>query len=443
MSGVNTTNLITATLLDSVLGNRAGTTVKVSVADLAAQLAASGAIADRLNEIDAALTGVPIVLFVAGQSNAANRTAYAPFVAPPNLWMWSYAGSTLSNAAATTTVGNFETGSALAGKANWGMMIGARAAIDNPTRPVFVVNISKGGAQIAQWDVAAADPNMWTATLANIPAALAEIAALTGQTVTRFDAAFWWQGESDLDTNTTYAAALDALINRFRAQSWFGVTTPVICSGLSPYWTTDLSVMNKNIRQAVSMDASRRRFVATSILPQALWDASSNYIHMSGAGYWEAAKLAWDAYANGIGFGVGANWQYDPEDTGGFVFGQGKPLDGYFAQFVESQAASTIVAVFNPSTDTAARAKFQARVAEKQVTLECDPTLGARLVSSDDYIGLIAAGKALFFCNSPNADNQTSATLLLQIGGAFVSKRVLVGAADSAGTGFRTLRVQN
>ncbi|TKD12231.1 hypothetical protein FBT96_20460, partial [Rhodobacter capsulatus] len=106
-----------------------------SVADLAAQLAASGALADRLDDLDAAMAGRPFVIFVAGQSNAARRVAYAPFSPPPNLFMWSYAGTSLSASAATTTIGTFQTGAAIAGTSNWGMMIGARAAIEYPTRP--------------------------------------------------------------------------------------------------------------------------------------------------------------------------------------------------------------------------------------------------------------------------------------------------------------------
>ncbi|TQD37482.1 sialate O-acetylesterase [Rhodobacter capsulatus] len=445
MAGVNTTNLITATLLDSVLGNRAGTTVKAPVADLAAQLAASGALADRLNNLDAAMAGRPFVIFVAGQSNAARRVTYGPFSPPPNLYMWSYAGTALSAAAATTTIGTFQTGAAIAGTSNWGMMIGARAAIEYPTRPVFVINISRGGIPIAQWDAAAADPNMWTATLANVPAALAEIAALTGQTVDRIDAAFWWQGEADASNAAGYPALLDALITRFRDLSWFGRTAPVICSGLSPYWSTNLeSIMDLAIRMAVSMDAGRRRFVDTNLLPQSFWDPTDSYIHMTGAGYWEASDLAWDAYANGGGSAaVGENWQYDGENTGGFVFGRSLPLAGYFGAFVKDWAGASLLAIVNNSTDGAARARLQARVGAKSVNLECDPGSGGRLVSSDDYWGLIAAGLTLAVFQAPAADNQTSATLLTKIGGVTVTKKVKIGAADSGGTGYRMLRIDN
>ncbi|WP_444444226.1 sialate O-acetylesterase [Rhodobacter capsulatus] len=306
------------------------------------------------------------------------------------------------------------------GTSNWGMMIGARAAIEYPTRPVFVINISRGGIPIAQWDAAAADPNMWTATLANVPAALAEIAALTGQTVDRIDVAYWWQGEADASNAAGYPALLDALITRFRDLSWFGRTAPVICSGLSPYWLTNLeSIMDLAIRMAVSMDAGRRRFVDTNLLPQVFWDPTDAYIHMTGAGYWEASDLAWDAYANGGGSAaVGEGWQYDRENTGGFVFGQSLPLAGYFGAFVKDWAGASLLAIVNNSTDGAARARLQARVGAKSVNLECDPGSGGRLVSTDDYWELIAAGLTLAVFQAPAADNQTSATLLTKIGGS-------------------------
>lgn len=64
-------------------------------------------------------------------------------------------------------------------------------------------------------------------------------------------------------------------------------------------------------------------------------------------------------------------------------------------------------------------------------------------LASDDYWGLIAAGLVIASFTSPKGDNQTSATLLTQIGGVTVAKKVRVGAADSGGTGYRMLRVEN
>ena len=192
------------------------------------------------------------------------------------------------------------------------------------------------------------------------------------------------------------------------------------------------------------MDAGRRRFVDTNLLPQVFWDPTDAYIHMTGAGYWEASDLAWDAFANGGGSAaVGENWQYDGENTGGCVFGRLLPLAGYFGAFVKDWAGASLLAIVNNSTDGAARARLQARVGAKSVNLECDPCTGGRLVSTDDYWGLIAAGLTLAVFQAPAADNQTSATLLTKIGGVTVTKKVKMGAADSGGTGYRMLRVEN
>jgi hypothetical protein len=144
----------------------------------------------------AGLKGEPLVIFVSGQSNAARRIP-SPGRRPRTSGRGPYAGSALSDAAATTTIGTFQTGAALNGTANWGIMIGARAAIDHPDRPVFVINISKGGLSIDQWGRDGGEPeHVDGPSSTNMDAAFAEIATITGKTVNRIDGMFWWQGKA-------------------------------------------------------------------------------------------------------------------------------------------------------------------------------------------------------------------------------------------------------
>ena len=55
-NGVRTTDLTPDTLLDDVMGNREGSLVRVPMSNLAAQLAASGEIAARIDEVEALVT---------------------------------------------------------------------------------------------------------------------------------------------------------------------------------------------------------------------------------------------------------------------------------------------------------------------------------------------------------------------------------------------------
>ncbi|SDE66014.1 Phage portal protein [Rhodobacter capsulatus] len=48
---------------------------------------------------------------------------------------------------------------------------------------------------------------------------------------------------------------------------------------------------------------------------------------------------------------MGEGWQYDRENTGGFVFGRSLPLAGYFGAFVKDWAGASLLAIVNNSTD--------------------------------------------------------------------------------------------
>ncbi|MFV0302091.1 MAG: sialate O-acetylesterase [Paracoccus sp. (in: a-proteobacteria)] len=430
-----TENLPTSALVDTLVGNYQGNTRKISIDNLAAQMN-SGAGGE-------ALAGWPLVIFVSGQSNAAGRPSGYNWQVPANLWMWSYAGSGLSDASATTTIGTFETGAALNGFGNWGMFIGARAAREYPDRPVFVINISKGGCAIAQWEVAAPNPNMWTAIQNNLPAAFAEIQSITGKPVNRIDAAYWWQGESDLG-NPDLPDDLDSVIARLRTLSWYQTGTPILISGFSPFWSADLSVLNKHMKRVVARDPQRRRFINTSLLPQGHWDPADNYIHMTASGYFNASQLAWDSFANGAGEMVGGNFQYDGDDTGNFMFGDAIPAIGYYAAFRRDQPGDTALCIWNESADATARARLLVRVGTNASDLQCYPELTAtRLTSTFNRWEFVSGGTLIGRFDEPTTDLQTGLLLRKRTDGAVTSQRVTLGASDSAGSGYRVLRVPN
>jgi hypothetical protein len=79
---------------------------------------------------------------------------------------------------------------------------------------------------------------------------------------------------------------------------------------------------------------------------------------------------------------------------------------------------------------------------DNTVDFEAHPTDGARMLSTIKQWQFLGAAATMLRLDDPG-DNQTCAWLLVQIGGVESLKRVTLGAADSAGSGFRTLRVTN
>ncbi|MGB0440379.1 MAG: hypothetical protein ACPGFC_09795, partial [Paracoccaceae bacterium] len=61
-NGIRTPDLDPATLLDDVLGNRDGSTTRQSMANLSTQIAGSGAVADRFDELEAQITSGQIAV---------------------------------------------------------------------------------------------------------------------------------------------------------------------------------------------------------------------------------------------------------------------------------------------------------------------------------------------------------------------------------------------
>ena len=167
MSGVNSPNLVSAALLDSVLGNRNSTTVKTSINDLAAQLAASpamtGLVGDRQPaspRLDALAAAPPPsaraaiigtaaggytnrgrarrVLLMPSQSNFENHNAVS-WTPPPNLFVWD-GGVGGVTGTAFKACPNYKVTVPLA--------IAARLAEQDPDTDYYLVVVATGGTGI-------------------------------------------------------------------------------------------------------------------------------------------------------------------------------------------------------------------------------------------------------------------------------------------------------
>jgi len=240
------------------------------------------------------IAGKPIVILATGQSNIANYAVLA-WTPPTNLFLWNWDG----NVDAPTA-----TGTAFAAMRNDRMALAysfaTKVAQDNPSSPVYVINIGNGGQPISKWLTGAPVPDMYDCVKRNVEAALAVIGVST------VDLMLWWQGEADavLDT-VTYPANFAALQARLRAETWFPFATPVLMMSLSPYYTDSrVPRYNPMLRAVVAMEPATRIWVDTTMLPQALWDPTGGlYIHMLAAGYKTAGELAYTAFKTGSGSG--------------------------------------------------------------------------------------------------------------------------------------------
>lgn len=327
--------------------------------------------------------GRPYVILVSGQSNAANRQPFAHTI-PSNLRMWSYAGSQLTPSAASTFIGTFEAASATNAYSNFGMWIGVAAARAMPNRTVYVINISRGGAAIAQWEPDAVDPKMLQALDNNVPAALTALSTESGQTVTEVDCFFWWQGESDASAGlATYANVFGSLHTRLRARSWFPWYTQITICGLTPYNPANFAaIFNDRLLETVSLDTDTRRFYNPGTIPQEFWDPADNYIHMTAAGYRLAGLAAWDAFFVG-GYRKGLKFAQYSDANDAFVFGPGIPSPNFHAQFVKNFAGIARLAETNSSADPAAGASIGANNAGVGVRMEITQASGGLVASTD------------------------------------------------------------
>jgi len=228
----------------------------------------------------------PLVLLATGQSELES--------------VWSFSWSPQANA----LVWNWDyvdghVGSAFAALSSITIRIAERFASEVarllPGRKVCVVNIAKGSQNIAQWMTGASSPDMFQNILNNVVPALAAVGKTT------IDGLIWYQGVSQTATPYSYANDFETVQARFRAQSWFPRTTPVIVLGLAPssiagsaFFAND--AVNAQLQAVVRADQGCRRFVDTSTLDAGLWDAT---VHPNGAGSAAVGTMAAQAYVNG------------------------------------------------------------------------------------------------------------------------------------------------
>lgn len=235
----------------------------------------------------------PLVILATGQSNISVTRSYT-WTPAANLSVWN-----LVQQGADTDVGTAF--SAPGNNISMGLAFAERIARDNTDRPVYLMNVGWGGVSISQWLPGASSPDLFKQVDNNVAAALAVIG------VSHIDVLLWWQGENDaIYASSTYPQDFDAVIARFQTKSWFEEGTPTIIMGLSPYADAVsplVALFGNTLRQTAARAPAQRTFVSLRGLPQGDWEATENYIHMTGPGYYAAGGLAYDAFRSGANSG--------------------------------------------------------------------------------------------------------------------------------------------
>jgi hypothetical protein len=106
--------------------------------------------------------------------------------------------------------------------------IASDIAAANSGRPVYVIGVATGSQSIAQWLPGASASDMYANITANVVPARAAIG------VSKMDALYWYQGESRTASPDLYVDHFNAVMNRFKMESWFPQATPVIIYALAP-----------------------------------------------------------------------------------------------------------------------------------------------------------------------------------------------------------------
>lgn len=238
--------------------------------------------------------GKPIVILTTGQSNFVRSPTLA-WVPEADATVWNYNG----------TDGNI--GSAFVALDGTKMNTPQKMASDiskaNPSRKVYLINISISGIAIAKWLSGATGPGMWTNITNNVPVALAAIGVST------IDALFWWQGNADWGVagEYNYATTFETIVAQFKGQSWFPTETPIMINGIGSTQDTGFSGydrFNELLQFCSNQQPELRKYIDPSTFPGAsFWDGTDPG-HLTAAGYSAVGGMMAKEYLSGARQGL-------------------------------------------------------------------------------------------------------------------------------------------
>lgn len=228
-----------------------------------------------------------VAIFCTGQSNFARQSILqTPAEAfPSNLKFW--------NGTATTAGTEWVTPDNTKMNSTWAFA--REYAKANPLIEVCLITIAYGGLPIAHWLPNAPTPiDMFAACQREVTAALASIGK------TEIDMLLWWQGESDAASPANYLANIEAVMTRFKAESWFRPTTPIGVFGIVGSAVNSNPVyanFERYLQEFVQNDPEFRMYFRTQRIPVSMWD---DVLHASAEGYDFVGRMAFQEYATGM-----------------------------------------------------------------------------------------------------------------------------------------------
>lgn len=234
-------------------------------------------------------SGGPIFILATGQSNMVQRPSYS-WTPAPNAFRWN--NSTGVDGSVGTAFAALS-----AGSINVSDKFASDIAYANPTRQVYLLNVSFGSQTIVHWLPGAPSPDVYANILLNITP------AMTAAGVTAINTLLWWQGENQTDQPWLYTSQFNAVMTRFQTETWFALTTPTVVFGLVPESQNSFALAantdttNKYLQAAVVSNSDTRQFIYTGIMTDSsYWDGS---LHPSGLGMFTAGALASNEFLYG------------------------------------------------------------------------------------------------------------------------------------------------
>ncbi len=166
------------------------------------------------------------LVLVTGQSNALGAdTTFDPALdgQDPRTFAYTDSGWQVADLHQIWDQGWFPRGDAETGPSNnLSLHFGKRVTSMDTSRVVGFILVTAPGQPISHWHP---DGDFFNSIRNKVSRAINELPSKS-----RIDGLLWHQGESDGEDDPAYGAALYALIDAFRSESWYGTDQPFICA---------------------------------------------------------------------------------------------------------------------------------------------------------------------------------------------------------------------
>lgn len=356
--------------------------------------------------VDLTANLTPIFILATGQSNFQLRYSFS-WTPAENVQIWNNTPNVTDVGTQFITIDDTEI--------NVTERFASEVARANPGREVYLLNVAFGGREIAHWMVGASAPDAYDNIVDNI------VPALAAAGVDKIDVFLWWQGESDASSPTGYIDDFETVIDRFKGEDWFPISTPIVVYGNVSTAINGNSIygrMNNYYQAVVNRDPERRMFVYTpGVVPASQW---ADDIHIGGAGHSNLGYVSANSWMFGQSRPNVPGFSYDQENEWYAVGIDVIPDANAFFGLTKNENGFTVLKVTNPNTGSSANAGLVA------VTNHGQLLAFAQSTAAGGDAALHWTGNGTLFLNSEHA----SGDLIFRTGG--LNQRVQITAAGES-----------